>query len=117
MPKEKIDHPDHYGGKDNPYEAIKVIEAWGLGFNLGNTVKYISRAGKKGSRKEDLEKALWYLKREINPNTDRQNEDVLQLLWIAYQSPSIREHMMPDFYTKIRNTLIEAGKIKNDQAS
>ena len=35
----QIDHPDHYGGKDNPYEAIKVIEAWSLNFNLGNTVK------------------------------------------------------------------------------
>lgn len=30
-----VDHPAHYGGKDNPYEAIKVIEAWGLGFCLG----------------------------------------------------------------------------------
>jgi hypothetical protein len=45
--KEQIHHPEHYGGKDNPYEAIKVIEAWNLGFCLGNTVKYISRAGKK----------------------------------------------------------------------
>ena len=34
-------------GKDNLYESIKVIEAWDLGFNLGNTIKYISRAGKK----------------------------------------------------------------------
>jgi hypothetical protein len=41
--------PAHYGGADNPYEAIKVIEAWKLGFCLGNTVKYISRAGKKDS--------------------------------------------------------------------
>ena len=45
-----VDHPSHYGGADNPYEAIKVIEAWQLGFCLGNTVKYISRAGKKGTR-------------------------------------------------------------------
>lgn len=60
-----INHPKHYGGENNPYEAIKVIEAWELGFNLGNAVKYISRAGKKGSRKEDLEKAAWYLNREI----------------------------------------------------
>jgi len=65
MKNDKINHPEHYGGKDNPYEAIKVIEAWGLGFNLGNAVKYISRAGKKGPRKEDLEKARWYLDREI----------------------------------------------------
>ena len=63
----QVDHPDHYGGADNPYEAIKVIEAWDLSFSLGNTVKYISRAGKKNKDKviEDLEKAAWYLKREI----------------------------------------------------
>jgi len=36
-----INHPQHYGGKDNPYEAIKVIEAWGLNYNLGNALKYI----------------------------------------------------------------------------
>lgn len=62
---EAVNHPAHYGGKDNPYEAIKVIEAWGLGFSLGNAVKYISRAGKKGNRLEDMEKARWYLDREI----------------------------------------------------
>lgn len=63
-----VDHPIHYGGEDNPYEAIKVIEAWDLGFCLGNTVKYISRAGKKDPAKtlEDLKKARWYLDREIN---------------------------------------------------
>ncbi len=61
-----VDHPAHYGG-DTPYEAIKVIEAWGLGFCLGNAAKYICRAGKKDSatRVEDLEKARWYLDREI----------------------------------------------------
>lgn len=58
-------HPQHYGGKDNPYEAIKVIEAWEVGFNLGNTLKYISRAGKKDDTIQDLEKALFYLDREI----------------------------------------------------
>jgi len=62
---DKINHPNHYGGKDNPYEAIKVIEAWELGFNLGNTIKYISRAGKKENLLEDLKKAAWYLDREI----------------------------------------------------
>ena len=64
--KDNINNPIHYGGIDNPYEAIKVIEAWNLGFNLGNVVKYISRAGKKNNEIEDLEKALWYLQREIN---------------------------------------------------
>ena len=43
--KEMVNHPNHYGGEDNIYEAIKVIDAWELGFSLGNTVKYISRAG------------------------------------------------------------------------
>lgn len=68
---EAVNHPEHYGGKENTYEAIKVIEAWCLGFNLGNTVKYISRAGKKDKTKviEDLKKALWYLEREINNQT------------------------------------------------
>jgi hypothetical protein len=64
--KESINHPEHYGG-DNTYEAIKVIEAWELDFSLGNTIKYISRAGKKDKAKEieDLKKALWYLDRKI----------------------------------------------------
>jgi Protein of unknwon function (DUF3310) len=62
---EIIDHPAHYGGADNPYEAIKVIEAWGLGFCLGNAVKYIARAEKKGDTLNDLKKARWYLDREI----------------------------------------------------
>lgn len=64
---EQVDHPQHYGGADNPYEAIKVIEAWKLGFSLGNAVKYISRAGKKDGSPvlEDLKKARWYLDREI----------------------------------------------------
>lgn len=62
-----VDHPDYYGGADDTYETIKVIEAWNLGFHLGNTVKYISRAGKKdgNSATQDLKKALFYLNREI----------------------------------------------------
>jgi hypothetical protein len=68
-----VHHPGHYGGADNPYETIKVIEAWGLGFHLGNCVKYISRAGKKpdpmltaeATALRDLRKARFYLDREI----------------------------------------------------
>lgn len=65
---EQVNHPEHYGGADNPYEAIKVIEAWGLYFNLGNTVKYISRAGLKPGTDvlTDLKKARWYLDHEID---------------------------------------------------
>ncbi len=74
MKKEMINHPTHYGGKNNTYECIKVVEAWQLGFHLGNVLKYISRAGKKnlydhGEKKdvilEDLHKAAWYLNRYI----------------------------------------------------
>ena len=58
-----IDHPSYYGS-DTTYETIKVIEAWQLDFCLGNAVKYISRAGKKGGSKakeiEDLKKAKQY---------------------------------------------------------
>ncbi len=60
-----VNNPAHYGGADNPYEAIKVIDAWRLSFCLGNVVKYIARAGKKNERIEDLKKARWYLDHEI----------------------------------------------------
>lgn len=61
---ETVDHPTHYNtGK---YEAIDVIEDWQLGFNLGNAIKYISRAEHKGNKVEDLKKAIWYINREIN---------------------------------------------------
>lgn len=65
--QEAVVHPSHYGGGDNPYETIKVIRAWGLGFDLGNAVKYISRAGKKDPAKtvEDLRKAIFYIEDEI----------------------------------------------------
>lgn len=58
-----VDHPAHY--KARGIEAIDVIEAFGLNFRLGNTVKYILRAGRKGATVEDLKKARWYLDREI----------------------------------------------------
>ncbi|HJF34802.1 MAG TPA: DUF3310 domain-containing protein [Clostridium perfringens] len=61
--KEMIDHPSHYN--QGKFEAIDVIEDWKLNFNLGNTVKYISRAGHKDDIIQDLKKASWYLNREI----------------------------------------------------
>lgn len=69
---ERVNHPQHYGG-DTTYEAIKVIENWGLGFCLGNVLKYISRAGhkQKTSEIEDLKKARWYLDRRIEQLKNR----------------------------------------------
>ncbi len=63
----EISNPSYYGGSDNPYEAIKVINAHDLNFCLGNSLKYILRAGKKDSetRLKDLQKAIDYLQFEI----------------------------------------------------
>lgn len=58
-----VDHPQHY--QSEKIEVIDVIEAFGLGFSLGNSIKYILRAEKKGNKKQDLEKAVWYITREI----------------------------------------------------
>ena len=65
MTAETVNHPSHYQGAG--IEAIDVIEAFGLGFALGNCVKYVLRAGRKdpGRTVEDLKKARWYLDREI----------------------------------------------------
>jgi len=75
--KEMVDHPDHYGGKENVYEVVKVCEAWDLDKDayLFNVVKYVARAGKKEKDKElqDLKKALWYLERRINNLENRNN--------------------------------------------
>jgi hypothetical protein len=64
---DEVNQPKHY--TDGGIETIDFIEAKKLGFNLGNAVKYISRAGKKGNRLQDLQKAQWYLDREIDTET------------------------------------------------
>jgi len=61
-----VDHPDHYTKGGDTYEAINIIEAWGLNFCLGNVIKYVLRAGYKNKQLQDLEKAKWYLEREID---------------------------------------------------
>ena len=63
---DKVNHPSHY--TDGEIEVIDYIEDKGFGYHLGNAVKYISRAGKKDPDKyiEDLEKAKWYIGREID---------------------------------------------------
>lgn len=65
--EDQVNHPVHYGGAHNKYEAIKVIEALNMDFHLGNTFKYIARAGvkSKDTELEDLQKAAWYLNRKI----------------------------------------------------
>lgn len=66
----RVDHPKHYNMLDarcldcgRMIECIDVVER--MSFNLGNAVKYLWRAGLKGDAIEDIEKAIWYMQREI----------------------------------------------------
>jgi hypothetical protein len=59
-----VNHPPHY--KTGGIEVIDFIEAKGFNYRLGNVIKYVSRASHKGNYIQDLEKAKWYLEREIN---------------------------------------------------
>jgi hypothetical protein len=59
-----VNSPAHYQGKG--IEAIDVIEAYELNFALGNAIKYILRADRKANKKQDLEKAKWYLEHELD---------------------------------------------------
>jgi hypothetical protein len=63
-PKDNVNHPSHY--KVGGIETIDFIEAKSLSYNLGNVVKYITRADYKGNKIEDLKKAQWYLNRELS---------------------------------------------------
>jgi hypothetical protein len=62
-PVDNVNHPPHY--KVGGIETIDFIEAKSLNYHLGNVIKYITRADHKGDRLENLEKARWYLDREI----------------------------------------------------
>ena len=62
-----VDHPEHYNKHPSGIECIDVVEH--MSFNVGNAVKYLWRADYKGAPIEDLEKAVWYLKREIDKRT------------------------------------------------
>ena len=64
--------PDYY--KSGGMEALDVIDAFDLNFNLGNAFKYIARAGKKGDKAEDLRKAVTYLNREIEKEEKNRND-------------------------------------------
>ena len=63
VPEDVVNHPSHYTSHPSGVEVIRITEH--MNFCLGNAVKYILRAEHKGNPKQDLEKAIWYLKREI----------------------------------------------------
>ncbi len=60
-----LSRPAHYGGEDNPFEAIKIIHHYNLNFNLGNIIKYTLRCGKKDEAIKELEKIKQYADFEI----------------------------------------------------
>ena len=62
MQKENVNHPSHY---NKGIETIDYIESWEMNFNIGNVIKYATRAGYKDDKLEDLRKASWYITREI----------------------------------------------------
>jgi hypothetical protein len=101
--KEAVNNPEHYGGANNPYEAIKVIDAWGLDFHLGNAVKYISRAGKKNSMKEieDLQKAEFYIKHKIKLLQEKEirlSPSPVYASGTIYASGSLKPGETPNFF-------------------
>ena len=68
-----VHNPSHY--KSGGIEVIDVIEAFNLNFRLANVIKYVLRAGRKGDALEDLEKAAWYLDREIDKLEEQAEKD------------------------------------------
>ena len=69
-----VNHPPHYTSHESGIEPIEITQH--MGFLLGNVIKYILRCDYKGSRLQDLEKAAWYLNREIELEKKR-NRDML----------------------------------------
>lgn len=63
MPHDPVNHPEHYTSHPSGIECIQITEH--MGFNLGNATKYVWRADLKGDAIENLEKAVWYIQREI----------------------------------------------------
>ena len=73
--EEQVNHPSHYV---KGIEPIDIIESWDLNFSLGNAIKYILRSPYKGKQIEDLEKARWYIDREIERLKKERDRDILQ---------------------------------------
>ena len=71
--KEMVDHPSHY---NQGIETIEYIESWSMNFNTGNVIKYVTRAGYKNDKLEDLKKARWYLDKLIT-NKDIEISEII----------------------------------------
>jgi hypothetical protein len=87
MTKEAVNHPRHYNAHPSGIECIDIVEH--MGFNLGNAMKYIWRADEKGNAVEDLKKAEWYVRREIE-NLQRLPSRHAELARSGLRSPAVR---------------------------
>ncbi len=110
--KEQVNHPSHYNSHPSGIEAIFFCEV--MEFNTGNSFKYIFRRGDKGNPKQDLQKAQWYINREIerlsktiqlscstdfvsNQAFDRKHLQEVQTLLVFESNATVREifsHLM-----------------------
>jgi len=72
IPNDPVNHPSHYTSHPSGVEVIEITRH--MGFNLGNVVKYVLRSDHKGAAIQDLEKAVWYLKDEIQKRKKEANE-------------------------------------------
>lgn len=113
MNKDAI-NPDHYKWLPNGIEAIDICE--NLGYNLGNVVKYILRAGRKDPSKllEDLKKAQWYLNRQIENlteeelgNTNQQEEEIRKVLYSSQNGELLQISLNHFLYAKISTVNLE----------
>ena len=100
MKYDNVEHPLHYN--QYPHEVIELTE--NLGFCLGNAVKYILRAPFKGKEVEDLQKAVWYLKRLMNSAADLQTEFL-----IGEDDFEELQELAKTFATPIVDVLIDAA--------
>lgn len=105
--KEAVNHPDHY--QSDKMEVIDVIEAFNLGFCLGNVIKYVLRATRKNGI-EDLKKARWYLDREIQKAEETDRNTDLDMREIRKDIEEAREDMRKEATEEI----IERNGIRSE---
>ena len=106
-----INRPAHYC-KDRKIQPINVIEDWKLGFNLGSALKYISRAGRKDDRIQDLEKAVFYLNREIEiykelNKTTTITVDALNTTIPMPQTPKKADDQLVELFDRLFKSVID----------
>ena len=115
-----VHNPSHY--KSGGIEVIDVIEAFELNFRLANVIKYVLRAGRKGDALEDLEKAAWYLNREIEKLKKSTSDEKAPKMIMASNTSSgwtsreltADEVSQVESFTKALNRVVPIGQREYD---